>query len=164
MRKRLLITSLREAVSFRARMWPVVATRLQGQHSSFRLRISSHTPFVLMNAAHGPFRKFSRRKWAFHFANFSLRSTWMNRHNSRQNCNLDELINQSESTRDFAPHLRNKASWESLLELWHVSLKPGIAMFGPGVLRFPKQIKVGLSRSRLAQWNNKRVWYDNVHF
>ncbi len=27
---------------------------------------------------------------------------WVNRHNSRQCCNLDELINQSEPTRDLA--------------------------------------------------------------
>jgi hypothetical protein len=59
--ERLLIINLREAVSFRARMWLVVAMRLQGQHHSFRLRTSSNTPFVLMNVAHGSFHRFRER-------------------------------------------------------------------------------------------------------
>jgi hypothetical protein len=54
-KERLLINNLREAVSFRARMRLVVATRLQVQHSSFWLRTLSNKPSILMNDAHGPF-------------------------------------------------------------------------------------------------------------
>jgi hypothetical protein len=54
----LSILNLSEAVSFWARMRLVVATRLQEQHSSFRLRTSSHTPSVLTNVADGSFCKF----------------------------------------------------------------------------------------------------------
>jgi hypothetical protein len=54
----LSILNLSEAVSFRARMRLVVATRLQAQHSSFWLCTSSHTPSVLTNVAHGSFHKF----------------------------------------------------------------------------------------------------------
>jgi hypothetical protein len=43
------------------------------------------------------------RECAFLLATFGLRSAWTNWHNSRQCCNLDELINQSELTRDLAP-------------------------------------------------------------
>jgi hypothetical protein len=42
-------------------------------------------------------------KCAFHLASFVLRSVWVNRHNSRQGCHLDELVNQSELTHDLAP-------------------------------------------------------------
>jgi hypothetical protein len=54
-KERLLMNNLREAVSFRSRMRLVVATRLQAQHSCFRLRISSNTASVPMNNAQGPF-------------------------------------------------------------------------------------------------------------
>jgi hypothetical protein len=54
----LLIINHGEAVSFRVRMQFVVATRLQGQHPSFRMHTSSNTPSVLMNVAHGSSRKF----------------------------------------------------------------------------------------------------------
>jgi hypothetical protein len=54
----LSILNLSEAVRFRVRMRLVVAMRLQAQHSSFQLRTSSDTPSVLMNVAHGSFRKF----------------------------------------------------------------------------------------------------------
>jgi hypothetical protein len=54
----LLINNVRETVSFRARMWLVIATRLLAQHSPFWLRTSSNTPFVPMNVAHGSFHKF----------------------------------------------------------------------------------------------------------
>jgi hypothetical protein len=56
--KRLLIINLREVVSFRVRMWFVVATRLQVWHSSLLLRTSSNMPSVLMNVAHGTFHRF----------------------------------------------------------------------------------------------------------
>jgi hypothetical protein len=49
--ERLPIINLREAVSFRARMRFVVATRLQVQHYSFRLHTSSNMPSVSMNDA-----------------------------------------------------------------------------------------------------------------
>jgi hypothetical protein len=54
----LLIHGLREAVSFRAKMPLVVATRLQAQHCPFRLRTLSNTPSVLTNVAYGSFHKF----------------------------------------------------------------------------------------------------------
>jgi hypothetical protein len=38
----------------------------------------------------------------FYLTTFVLRSTWANRHNSRQGCNLEELINQSELAHDLA--------------------------------------------------------------
>jgi hypothetical protein len=129
----LSILNLSEEVSFSARIRLVVAMRLQEQHSSFQLRTSSHMPSVLMNVAHGSFHKFREGNALSIFANFILRSSWMNRHNSRQSCNLDELINQSEPIRNFASHLRNVALWESLLGLRRVS---EIAMFGQGGLRF----------------------------
>jgi hypothetical protein len=47
----LLINNVRKAVSFRVSMRLVVATRLQAQHTYFRLCISSNTPFILMNVA-----------------------------------------------------------------------------------------------------------------
>jgi hypothetical protein len=56
--ERLRLINLREAISFRARMRLVVATRLQAQHSSFRLRTSSNTSSVLMNVVQGSFRRF----------------------------------------------------------------------------------------------------------
>jgi hypothetical protein len=43
-----------------------------------------------------------RRKCAFQLATLVLRGAWVNRHNSRQGCNLDELVNQSEPTRNLA--------------------------------------------------------------
>jgi hypothetical protein len=70
--ERLPIINLREAVTFRARMRPVVATRLQVQHSSFRLRTSSNTPSVLMNAVHGFFSN-SDEKMHFPSCNFCLK-------------------------------------------------------------------------------------------
>jgi hypothetical protein len=54
----LMINNLREAVSFTAWMWLVVATRLQAQHLSFRLHTSSNTPFVPTNDAQESFRRF----------------------------------------------------------------------------------------------------------
>jgi hypothetical protein len=57
-KKMLLVNNLREAVSFSARMRLVLATRLQAQHSPFRLHTSSNTPSILMNVAHGSFHKF----------------------------------------------------------------------------------------------------------
>jgi hypothetical protein len=38
----------------------------------------------------------------FHLANLVLRSVWMNRHNSRQDCNFEELANQLKLTRGLA--------------------------------------------------------------
>jgi hypothetical protein len=46
-KERLPIINLREVVSFRARVRLVITTRLQVQHSSFRLRTSSNTPSIL---------------------------------------------------------------------------------------------------------------------
>jgi hypothetical protein len=76
----------------------VVATRLQAQHPSFRLRTLSTTPYVPMNDAHVSFPN-SDEGMRFPFCNFFvLRSAWTNRHNSRQGCNLEELANQSKLT------------------------------------------------------------------
>jgi hypothetical protein len=56
--ERLRLINLREAGNFRARIRLVVATRLQAQHSSFRLHTSSNTPSFPMNVVHGSFRRF----------------------------------------------------------------------------------------------------------
>jgi hypothetical protein len=37
----------------------------------------------------------------FHLAKFVLRGVWLNRNNSRQGCNLEELINQSDLAHDL---------------------------------------------------------------
>jgi hypothetical protein len=52
----------------------------------------------------GVFSQVPRRKGDFHLVTFILRGTWANWHNLRQGYNLDELINQSEPTRDLASH------------------------------------------------------------
>jgi hypothetical protein len=52
----LLIIKLSEAVSFMARMQRVIATRLQAQHSPFRLCTSSNTSSVPTNVTHESFR------------------------------------------------------------------------------------------------------------
>jgi hypothetical protein len=54
----LRLINLREAISFRVRMWCVVAMRLQGQHPSFQLHTSSNTSSLPMNVEHGSFRRF----------------------------------------------------------------------------------------------------------
>jgi hypothetical protein len=66
----------------------------------------------------GVFSQIPRRKCAFYLATFVLRGAWANWHHSRSGYNLDELTNQLEPTRNLASHIRNKASQESLLELW----------------------------------------------
>jgi hypothetical protein len=77
-----------------ARSRLVVATTLHKQLSSFRLRISSNTPSCSEES----------REWntlanpkgtRFLFCKPGLRNVWMNRHNLRQDCNLEELINQA---------------------------------------------------------------------
>jgi hypothetical protein len=60
------------STKLRARMRLVVATRLQVQHPSFRLRTSSNTPFVLMNDAHGSFAN-SDEDTRFPSCNFCLK-------------------------------------------------------------------------------------------
>jgi hypothetical protein len=70
--ERFPLINLREAVSFRPRMWLVIATRLQGQHPPFRLRTSSNTPSVPMNVAHRYFHKF-REGMCFPSYNFCLK-------------------------------------------------------------------------------------------
>jgi hypothetical protein len=57
-KERLLVNNVREAVSFRARMRLIIATRLQAQHSPFRLRTLSNTSSVLKNAAWGSFANY----------------------------------------------------------------------------------------------------------
>jgi hypothetical protein len=88
----LMFTKSARSSKLRVRMRLVVATKLQVQHSSFWLRTSSNTPSVMMNDTQGSLL-ILMRECAFHLITFVLRSAWMNRHNSRQGCNLDELIN-----------------------------------------------------------------------
>jgi hypothetical protein len=65
--------------SLRARIWLVVAIRLQTQHSSFRLRTLSNTPSVSMNDAHESFAN-SNEKMHLPSCNFYLKKC------------LDELV------------------------------------------------------------------------
>jgi hypothetical protein len=69
------------------------------------------------------------RKCVFHLATFILRSTWMNRHNSRQGCNLDELINQSEQTHGLASHTQEIRVMGRLASTMAVSFRHEMAMF-----------------------------------
>jgi hypothetical protein len=70
--ERLPLINLREAVSFRDRMWLIVAMRLQGQHPPFHLRTSSNTPSIPTNVAHGSFHIF-REGMRFPSCNFCLK-------------------------------------------------------------------------------------------
>jgi hypothetical protein len=71
-RKDLHSSSFGECESLRARIWLVVATRLQVWHSSFQLRTLSHMPSVLMNVAPESFCKFWG--WVHFFScNFCLK-------------------------------------------------------------------------------------------
>jgi hypothetical protein len=97
----LMFSKSKRSNSLRVSMRFIVAIRLQAQHSSFRLHTSSNTTSVLTNNAHGSLRILIRN-CTFHLATFALRSAWTNWHNSRQCCHLDELMNQSELTRDLA--------------------------------------------------------------
>jgi hypothetical protein len=72
----------------------VVAMTLYKQLSSFQLRISSNTPSCSeenheLNTLANP------KGTRFLFCKSGLRNTWTNRHNSSQDCNLEELINQT---------------------------------------------------------------------
>jgi hypothetical protein len=60
--KRLTLIKSWRSVRPRARIWLVVAPRLQAQHPSLRLRTSNNTPSVLMNDAQGSFANFQQRK------------------------------------------------------------------------------------------------------
>jgi hypothetical protein len=76
------------------RLGLVVATRLHKQLSSFRLYISSNTPSYSeesyeWNTIANP------KGTRFLFCKPGLRNVWMNRHNSRQDFNLEEPINQA---------------------------------------------------------------------
>jgi hypothetical protein len=78
-----------------------------------------------MNIAHGVFSQILRRKCTFHLTTFVLRSVWMNRYNSGQGCNLDELSNQSKLTHDLASaqgtrgHEKIFYDRDSVFEAWH---------------------------------------------
>jgi hypothetical protein len=52
----------------------------------------------------GLFLQIPRRKCAFYIATFVLRNVWTSRHNSRQDCNLDKLNNQSERIHGLDSH------------------------------------------------------------
>jgi hypothetical protein len=71
--ERLPLINLREAVSSSAKMWLVVATRLQGQHPPFRLCTSSNMPSVPTNVAYVSFRRFWEGM-CFPSCNFCLKS------------------------------------------------------------------------------------------
>jgi hypothetical protein len=75
----------------------VVAMRLQTQHH-FLLCTSNNTSSIQKNIIIGSLAN-SDKLMQFLSCNLVLRNPWMNRHNSRQSCNLGELINQSEIRR-----------------------------------------------------------------
>jgi hypothetical protein len=84
--------------------------RLQAQPLSFRVRTSNNTPSVRRKVTNGTSLIISNEgKCAYHLANLVLRSAWVNRHNLRQNYNLEELINQLELTRGLVFNTRIKA-------------------------------------------------------
>jgi hypothetical protein len=62
----------------------------------------------------------------------------VNRHNSKQGYNLDELLNESKPTHGLASHTRNLGSCESLLALWWVSFRSDIAMLRKRSATSPK--------------------------
>jgi hypothetical protein len=80
-----------------ARSRLVVATRLHKQLSSFRLRISSNMPSC-SEENHEWNTLPNLKGMRFLFCIIGLRNVWTNRHNSRQDCNLEELINQANRT------------------------------------------------------------------
>jgi hypothetical protein len=71
----------------------VVATRTHAQLSSFWLRMSSNTPSG-SEESHEWNTLSNLKSMRFLFRNIGLRNAWMNRHNLRQDCNLEELINE----------------------------------------------------------------------
>jgi hypothetical protein len=79
-----------------ARLELVVATKLHKQLSSFQLRILSNTPSY-SDESHEWNILAKPKGMRFLFCNTGLRNALANRHNSRQDCNLEELINQANS-------------------------------------------------------------------
>jgi hypothetical protein len=77
-----------------ARLRLVVATRLHKQLFSFWLRILSNT-LSYSEESHEWNTLANSKGIHFLFCNTNLRNAWVNRHNSRQDCNLEELINQA---------------------------------------------------------------------
>jgi hypothetical protein len=73
----------------------VVAMTLHKQLSSFWLRISSNTPSC-SEESHEWNTSANSKGTRFLFCKPGLRNAWTNRHNSRQDCNLEELINQTD--------------------------------------------------------------------
>jgi hypothetical protein len=72
----------------------VVAMRLHMQLSSSRLRMSSNTPSCSEESRE--WNQFANPiRHAPSIFNSGLRNVWANRHNSRQDCNLEEHINQA---------------------------------------------------------------------
>jgi hypothetical protein len=79
-------------ISVRLRL--VVVMALHNQLSSFRLRISSNMPSC--SEENHEWNTLANPKGThFLFCKPSLRNTWTNWHNSRQDYNLEELINQT---------------------------------------------------------------------
>jgi hypothetical protein len=77
-----------------ARLGLVVVTRLHKQLASFQLRISSNTPSCSEESNEWNILA-NPKGTRFLFYKPGLRNAWMNQHNSRQDCNLEELINQA---------------------------------------------------------------------
>jgi hypothetical protein len=73
-------------------IWLVITMSLSPQHPSFRLRNSSTTPSIQMSIVIGSPCQLRREK-TLPSCNSVLRSTWANRHNSRQGCRLEEFLN-----------------------------------------------------------------------
>jgi hypothetical protein len=89
-------TVLRRGGLIMARLELVVATKLHKQLSSFQLRILSNTPSY-SEESHEWNILAKPKGMCFLFCNTGLRNALANRHNSRQDCNLEELINQANS-------------------------------------------------------------------
>jgi hypothetical protein len=72
----------------------VVAMTLHEQLSTFPLRISSNMPSC-SEESHEWITLANPKGMHFLFYILGLRNAWTNWHNSRQDCNLEELINQT---------------------------------------------------------------------
>jgi hypothetical protein len=77
-----------------ARSRLVVVASLHTQLPSFQLHISSNKPSY-SEENHEWNTLANSKGMDFLFCNIGLRNAWMNWHNSRQHCNLEELINQA---------------------------------------------------------------------
>jgi hypothetical protein len=128
-----------------ARLELVVATKLHKQLSSFWLRILSNTPSC-SEESHEWNILAKPKGMRFLFCNTGLKNDWTNRHNSRQDCNLEELINQANQPlnqlhpRSIASVVQTQKSRESLPTLRSIFfLSKEMWRLGDDVLRVQKQ-------------------------